>query len=65
MPFGRGNKREPALSNPMLSARQCNIEASSPDKQAITTAQLYEPPRHKPALYVETILVVDLAATRA
>jgi hypothetical protein len=49
----------------MLSARQCNIEASSPDKQAITTAQLYEPPRHKPALYVETILVVDLAATRA
>jgi hypothetical protein len=40
---------------------QCKLT----DKQAITVAQPYEPPRHKPVLEAEMILMVDLTATWA
>jgi hypothetical protein len=34
-------------------------------KQAIMVSQPYEPPRHKPALEAERILMMDLTITRA
>jgi hypothetical protein len=58
MLFGRGNDREPR------SARKHRARSSTTVKQATTTVQSHEPPRHEPMLEVGRILMVDLAATR-